>query len=219
VREAGPAWWRRGGLAAALICGLAAATWWLIGDRAGALTGLVSLSPADIAAFVARWGMWGVAASLLLMVVHSVVPLPAEVIAVANGMMFGTVGGIAVTWSGAMLGALSAYGLARWLGRPAVRGMISEAGRARIERWTGRADALLVLRLIPLISFNLVNYAAGLAGVGWWRFLWTTAIGILPMTLLTAVLGARIFEIAWPVWAVIAAAVVVLWLAGRRLCR
>src|SRR5262249_58796380 len=76
----------------------------------------LSLSAADVERFVAGWGMWGALASMLLMVLHSFVPVPAEVIAVANGMMFGTLGGAAVTWSGAMLGALSSFALARWVG-------------------------------------------------------------------------------------------------------
>ncbi len=43
---------------------------------------------------------------------------------------------------------------------------------------------LLILRLIPIIAFNLINYAVGLARISWWTFTWTTGLGILPMTLL-----------------------------------
>jgi uncharacterized membrane protein YdjX (TVP38/TMEM64 family) len=176
-----------------------------------------NLSIEDVENLVAGWGAWGVAGSLLLMVLHSFVPVPAEVIAVANGMCFGLVGGLAVTWSGAMLGAVSAFAIARGLGRPLVRRIVSEPRRARIDGYARSAGTLLILRLIPVVSFNLVNYAAGLAGTGWWTFLWTTALGIVPMTILTAVLGSRIFEISWSLWGAIAVAVIVLWLAARYL--
>ncbi|MDE2371926.1 MAG: hypothetical protein KGN16_23360 [Burkholderiales bacterium] len=43
--------------------------------------------------------------------------------------------------------------------------------------------------LLPVIAFNLVNDGAALAGIGWRPFRWTTAIGIVSMTALTAVLG------------------------------
>ena len=175
----------------------------------------MNLSIEDVETLVGNWGVWGVAGSLLLMVLHSFVPVPAEVIAVANGMCFGLAGGVVVTWSGAMLGAVLAFALARGLGRPIVCRIVAESRRAQIGQYAGSAGTLLILRLIPVVSFNLVNYAAGLAGTGWWTFLWTTALGILPMTILTAALGSRIFDISWPVWAAIGAAVIVAWLAGR----
>jgi uncharacterized membrane protein YdjX (TVP38/TMEM64 family) len=200
------------GLAVALLAGLAV---WLAYHPAMFGLDALNMSTGDVEALVDSWGMWGVAGSLMLMVLHSFVPVPAEVIAVANGMCFGLVGGIAVTWSGGMLGALLAFAIARGFGRPLVRRIVAEPRRARIERYAGSAGTLLILRLVPVVSFNLVNYAAGLAGTGWWTFLWTTAFGILPMTILTATLGSRIFDISWPVWMAIAAAVIILWLAGR----
>ena len=45
-----------------------------------------------------------------------------------------------------------------------------------------------------MIAFNLVNYAAGLTRVTWWTFTWTTALGILPMTVLMVVLGEQMRE-------------------------
>jgi uncharacterized membrane protein YdjX (TVP38/TMEM64 family) len=177
----------------------------------------LDLSPAEVQAFVQSWGMWSVAGSMGLMVLHSFVPVPAEVIAVANGMMFGPYWGIAVTWSGAMLGAISAFAAARWLGRPFVCRFVAEERRAAIERWTVRPGSLLLLRLIPVVSFNLINFAAGLAGAGWWSFLWTTALGILPLTVASVVLGAQIFELAWWVWALAGVVVVVAGLVARRL--
>jgi uncharacterized membrane protein YdjX (TVP38/TMEM64 family) len=175
----------------------------------------LTLSVEGVEKLVDSWGAWGVAGSLLLMVLHSFVPVPAEVIAIANGLCFGLFGGIAVTWSGGMLGAASAFALARGLGRPLVCRLVTERRRARVDGYVRSPGALLLLRLIPVVSFNLVNYAAGLAGAGWWTFLWTTALGILPMTILTALLGSRIVEISGPVWLAIGAAVIVLWLAGR----
>ena len=49
-----------------------------------------------------------------------------------------------------------------------------------IER--GGATLLLAMRLIPILPFSLVSYAAGAARVPAWRFVWTTAVGYLPIT-------------------------------------
>jgi uncharacterized membrane protein YdjX (TVP38/TMEM64 family) len=190
---------------------------WFMHDPSVLGVNTPSLSTTDVEDLVASWGIWGVAGSLLLMVLHSFIPVPAEVIAVANGMCFGLLWGAVVTWSGAMLGAAAAFAIARSLGRPLVRHFVPEPRRRQLDRYARSAGTLLILRLITIVSFNVVNYAAGLAGTGWWTFLWTTALGILPMTILTAVLGARIFDVSWEIWAAIAVAMIVLWLLGRRL--
>jgi uncharacterized membrane protein YdjX (TVP38/TMEM64 family) len=197
------------------LAGFAALLLWAVLASVGFEPDWLAVSPARIEAFVKSWGMWSAVGSMALMVLHSFVPVPAEVIAVANGMMFGPYWGVAVTWSGAMLGALAAFAAARYLGRPFICRFVAEERRAAIERWTVHPGSLLLLRLIPVISFNLVNFAAGLAGAGWWNFLWTTALGILPLTVLSVVMGARIFEIAWWGWALVAAAIVLLGLAAR----
>ncbi|HXP74864.1 MAG TPA: VTT domain-containing protein [Stellaceae bacterium] len=161
---------------------------------------LGSMSTADVEAMVRSWAPWSWLGSIALMVLHSFVPLPAEIIALANGMLFGPWWGVAVTWVGAMLGAILAYGLARALGRPAVRGLIPARHWTKLDAIPMRAGPLLVIRLMPVISFNLVNYAAGLLGVPWWRFLWTTAIGILPIVVTMVVLGRELMAAPWWIW-------------------
>ena len=50
-----------------------------------------------------------------------------------------------------------------------------------------------------------MHYAAGLTNVGGWTFLWTTGVGILPITLLVVHLGARMTELSWPLLAAVSA--------------
>jgi uncharacterized membrane protein YdjX (TVP38/TMEM64 family) len=167
---------------------------------------LAGMSASDVEAMVKSWAPWSWLGSILLMVLHSFVPLPAEIIALANGMLFGPWWGVVVTWFGAMLGAVLAYGLARALGRPAVRAFIPARHWAKLEAIPVEAGSLLVIRLMPVISFNLVNYAAGLLGVPWWRFLWTTALGILPIVVTMVVLGRELMAAPWWIWGAFALA-------------
>ena len=169
-------------------------------------------------------GPWAVAVSIGLMILHSFVPFPAEFITVTNGMIFGLAKGVVVTWIGAMAGAVLAFGLARSFGRPFVVKFLSGKQEHRLEEWTDRlgADSLLLARCIPVISFNLINYAAGLSPVSWWTFLWTTGLGILPLTILMVWAGGRIDAI--PLWAWVVVALGALLLVGivhgfRRLTR
>jgi uncharacterized membrane protein YdjX (TVP38/TMEM64 family) len=140
---------------------LALLDWWPIDlDR-------VSLAPEAFVELIRGWGAWGVAGSLGLMVLHSFVPFPAECLALANGMVFGLFWGTLITWTGAMLGAWLAFGVARVLGRPFVSRVVPARHWERIDAWSGDHgwSALLAARLVPVIAFNLINYAAGLVRV------------------------------------------------------
>jgi uncharacterized membrane protein YdjX (TVP38/TMEM64 family) len=204
-------------IAAAMLAGALAAVAWRLSAEGG--IDIAALTPSDAEAFLRSWGPWSALGAVTLMVLHSFLPLPAEIIAIANGMMFGPGLGVALTWGGAMLGALLSFALARGLGRPFVRLFMSETRWRQIEALPVSPGALLAARLIPVISFNLVNYAAGLLGVGWWTFLWTTAFGILPLTVATALLGGRMLAAPLWGWALLAAGVFGLWLVWRRLRR
>jgi len=148
----------------------------------------------ELAQSIRASGNWGVAVSIGLMVVHSFIPFPAEVVALANGLIYGTIFGTLITWTGAMLGAQAAFWTARYFGESIVDRYVPAARRARIDRWIARngTAALLTMRLIPVIAFNLINYAAGLARVRWWTFTWTTAVGILPLAFVMVAAGDQL---------------------------
>ena len=178
----------------------------------------IPLSVAEIERFILALGAWGVLASVGLMVIHSFVPFPAEFLALANGMLYGPLWGVMVTWAGAMLGAFAAFGLARCLGRPFVERRLAPRHRRRLDEWADREgwQTLLMVRFLPIVAFNLVNYAAGLTRVGWWTFAWTTAVGILPVTVLMVVLGDQVDRVHWAVWLLLALACLGSWLWLRR---
>jgi uncharacterized membrane protein YdjX (TVP38/TMEM64 family) len=202
-------------LALVVVIGLGAAAWW---------NHAVGVAPTSkgIEVEIRSWGHWAAVASIGLMIAHSLVPFPAEFVTFANGMLFGPVWGVAITWTGAMLGAALAFALARWCGRPFVDALMNERHRAAMDRWARRQGigVLLLSRLMPLISFNVINYAAGLTPVSWWTFLWTTGLGILPITTLLVVTGDQVWNgsgNAWIYLVAVAAVGTLLWfLLARR---
>ena len=162
----------------------------------------IDLSVEGIERIAEAWGAWAPVASIALMILHSFVPFPAELIAIANGMLFGPVWGTLVTWIGAMMGAALAFALARRYGKPLVDRLVARKARTGAEALHACCDArtLLLARLVPVISFNLINYAAGVLHVGWWRFLWTTSLGILPITVTSVALGNQLTGPMWDAW-------------------
>jgi uncharacterized membrane protein YdjX (TVP38/TMEM64 family) len=218
-----PARRRRLGLLVILGLVLAALVVWVVtsGVQLPRVPGF-ELSAAEVEALIESFGVWGVLASILIMVLHSFVPFPAKFAAMANGMLYGPIWGTLITWTGAMLGAWLAFGLARWLGRPFVLRMVGERRRAAVDEWALRqgAGALLFSRLVPVISFNLINYAAGLTPISWWTFTWATGLGILPLTALMVLMGDGIWSGGSLVWLwLIGAALIgwsIWWLVARR---
>jgi len=119
--------------------------------------------------------------------------LPGAIMTIAAGLVYGIAGGTAVALAGATLGAGLAFLVARYL----VRGRIEEF--ARKNRRFGAIDDAIgqegwkivgLLRLSPLIPFNVSNYLYGVTSIGFWPYLLTSCVGMLPGTLLYVYLGA-----------------------------
>ncbi len=157
-------------------------------------------SPELIANKILELGYWGQVAIIGLMIVHCFVPFPAEFVALAAGMCFGVIHGTLLTWIGAMIGAMLSFGLTRFFGRPFVEWSLPKRQQHMLDQWTEDQGAatLLISRFIPIIAFNLINYAAGLTRVSWWTFAWTTGIGILPLTTLMVFMGDSMNHLSWP---------------------
>ena len=173
----------------------------------------MDISTEAFAQFMRDAGAWGVAGSIGLMVVHSFIPFPAEFVAFANGLVYGPFWGAVITWVGAMLGAFVAFGLARWLGRPFVEAVVPDRHRLRVDTWSARSGwkAVLLSRFLQVISFNLVNYAAGLTTVSLTTFALATGLGILPVTVVMVVLGHNMTAMPWQSWIALAVSGLLLW--------
>ncbi len=111
------------------------------------------------------------------------IALPGSILTIAGGAIFGFTLGSLLNWAGASLGAMLAYLLARNLGFDAVRRLLGK----RADRVTELAGAhgfttVLRLRLVPVVPFNVLNFAAGFAGVRFRDYMLGTLLGLIPGT-------------------------------------
>jgi len=186
--------------------------------QGGLFNGWPHLSPDEVAQIIRASGAWGVLVSLGLMIIHSFIPFPAEFVAIANGFIYGPFWGVVITWSGAMMGACVAFALAKKFGKPFVVKLLNQQQQNKLDDWTQHygAGSLLFSRFIPIIAFNLINYAAGLVNVKWWTFLWTTGLGILPLTIIMVVAGDQIHIIPQSLWVLLLFAGLLSWFIIHR---
>lgn len=154
-----------------------------------------------IRAYISSYGIWAPFASVLLMVSQVVIaPIPASVIQLANGVVFGIVGGSLLNLIGQMAGATIAFFIARSLGRSTVErlaGRVDENGIIEhwIDRWGGRA--LLLVRMIPGMPSDFVSYLMGLTPMGARRYLTVSFIGYIPQSIAYAWLGDYATDWFW----------------------
>ncbi len=190
-------------------------------DRAAAI-----LSRGDVAGlrdYILSFGAWAPIVSALLMVLQALAaPLPAFVLTFANGLAFGTLWGGVLSLVSAALAAALSFWIARLLGRGPIEALVGRAHLGAADRWFVRwgAYAVLIARLVPVVSFDVISYAAGLTRMRFWRFMLATAVGMTPATFVYAYLGGRapqyvqVLLVAFGV--VIAGAVVVAVVRRRR---
>lgn len=145
--------------------------------------------------FVASYGMYAVAVSFGLMILQSVAaPLPAFLITFANANLFGWWQGAILSWTSAMAGAAVCFYIARILGRDVVEKLTSKVGLQQIDVFFEKHGrmSILIARLLPFISFDIVSYAAGLTSMSFRSFFIATGIGQLPATVVYSYVGGML---------------------------
>lgn len=121
----------------------------------------------------------------------------ATLFCLAGGYLFGALVGSAAALAGACLSAGLTFLLARYAGGRAVRLRLS-AGRANTWLNVLERDAtwyLILLRIVPVAPFFAINVAAGVTNVGFIHFMLTTTVGLIPITIIYASVGASLNSI------------------------
>jgi uncharacterized membrane protein YdjX (TVP38/TMEM64 family) len=168
----------------------------------------------------------GIAGPLLILalaLIHTVVFYPAEILDAAAGFAYGFFPALALMMFGWLLSGLVCFAVGRSVARPLLDRFFGTARFERVEGAIERGGAtlLLAVRLIPILPFSLVSYAAGAARVPLWRFIWTTALAYLPITALSVYFGTRLEGLSLTdplVWGS-AAVLLALLLIGHRIAR
>ncbi|AHM57042.1 hypothetical protein EAL2_c17470 [Peptoclostridium acidaminophilum DSM 3953] len=159
-------------------------------------TGMVKqCTPEGIKGYVDSCGMLG---PMIYMIMFSVIPSGA-IIAIAGGMAFGMGLGTLYTMLGALIGATTAFYISRLLGRD----FVMKLTRGRLKSFDEGAarhgfKLILVMRLIPIIPFNLISFGAGLTNMKFRDYLLATVLGIVPGVFVFTNLGDKAMDIQSP---------------------
>ena len=145
--------------------------------------------------FIESYGPYAMAISFMLMILQSIAaPLPAFLITLANANLFGWWQGAILSWTSAMAGAALCFFIARILGRDMAAKLTSRKSIDQIDEFLTKygKQSILIARLLPFMSFDIISYAAGLTGMGFWGFFIATGIGQLPATIVYSYVGGML---------------------------
>jgi uncharacterized membrane protein YdjX (TVP38/TMEM64 family) len=140
----------------------------------------------------------GLLAPIVYIVFFTFVPLtffPDSVLAIAGGMAFGLVKGSLLTIIGALCGGSLAFFITRYLGQDAIKKFIKK-DLSILGKHTEEKGFLvvLILRLIPLVPFDVISYSSGLSEIKYKDFLLATLIGIIPGVAVFSNIGDKSLE-------------------------
>ncbi|MCB2408681.1 TVP38/TMEM64 family protein [Hymenobacter lucidus] len=168
-----------------------------------AFTVLKSGEQEQVSAWIQQFGLWGpvviVAAMVLQMflVVVNVVLLILVAI-LAYGPWWGSLLALA--------GVVTASSVGYWIGHSAgealVDRLIGEKNEQKMVREVQRYGtwAVVIARLSPALSDDAVSFVAGVARLGYWRFLAATVAGVVPLIALLAWLGENSDRLKTGLW-------------------
>src|SRR5581483_2045740 len=117
------------------------------------------------------------------MLAHAIVYYPTEIVTATAGFVYGFGPALALVTAGWLASALLSYVLGLVIGRPLLRRALGPRFHRVEEAIESGGTALLIsARLIPVVPFSLMGYAAGATRVNVLRFSWTTVVGFLPLS-------------------------------------
>ena len=151
----------------------------------------------DVAALEAWVVGTGAAAPLLFMGLYAlatVLFLPGSVLTLAGGALFGPVWGTLYNLTGATVGAVLSFLVARYLASDWVQARVERGAGGRVDRLVKGVEAegwrfIAFTRLVPLFPFNLLNYALGLTRIPLMQYLVATYVFMLPGAIAYTYLG------------------------------
>jgi uncharacterized membrane protein YdjX (TVP38/TMEM64 family) len=142
--------------------------------------------------WVAHMGVAGIFIFIGVYAVATVLLAPGSILTIGAGFAFGLWKGFLAVSAGSTLGAALAFLVARFIARDRVEAIAKGNDKfRRIDNAIGKqgAELIFLLRLSPVIPFNISNYLYGLTSVKFWPYVLVSWIGMIPGTFLYVYIG------------------------------
>lgn len=147
---------------------------------------------------------FGMLAPIIFILMFAILPIfffPVPILALVGGVVFGFVNGSILTFIGAIINCYLMFIISRKYGREYAKKLLKKKLKPKqAEKIFNVSDdklmiSLVVLRLIPLVPYNLINYGFGLTNISLLKYMLASIFGIIPGTIVFLNFGANVTNI------------------------
>ena len=147
----------------------------------------------SVLAWIDSLGPWAPPVFVLLYIIATVLFVPAWILTVGGGALFGVLLGSLYVSIGSTIGATCAFVLGRSLARDVLAKRLNQNPKLKaLDDALAREGWKIVglVRLSPVFPYNLMNYAFGLTRVSLRHYFFASWIGMLPGTVMYVYFGS-----------------------------
>jgi|SRR3989338_2824788 len=169
-------------------------TFWLVKCHC---INLSPLTPASIRDYIQGFGRLAVIVYILSYILNtvSVVP-PIAALSLTAGLVFGEVRGALYLMISAVLGTSATFMISRYFGRNLIEKMLKGKFKELDERLAKNGFmTILFFRLIPLVPYEVLNYAGGLSKIRFKDYFLATFLGLIPGVIIAAFFGGSLGKV------------------------
>lgn len=152
----------------------------------------IEITPHGLRTLLQPLGWWGALLLTALIAVVLVVPVvPATILQVGAGIVFGPWVGFTLTMIADGIGALIGFGIARRWGKAVIRTTLTTTEQVAFDELCHRITPiqLVILRILPGPAYTIVSFAAGCSDINWWRYLLFSLLGVVPALAMLTLAG------------------------------
>lgn len=158
---------------------------------------LKALTPAALRDYIQSFGQLAVLVYIIAYVLNTISVLPPIApLSLSAGLAFGQVWGALYLMTAAMLGTSATFMISRYFGRGLIEKMLRQKFKHLDEKLAKNGFmTILFFRVIPLVPYEVLNYASGLSSIKFKDYFLATFIGLIPGVVVAAFLGGSLGEL------------------------
>lgn len=152
----------------------------------------IELTPQGLRSLLLPFGWWGGVILVGFIAAVLVVPIiPATILQVGAGVIFGPWVGFGLTVVADGIGALIGFGMARRWGKAVIRTKLGVDEQVAFDALCQRITPMqiIVLRILPGPAYTVVSFAAGCSTMEWWRYVFFSVLGVVPALAMLTIAG------------------------------
>ena len=158
---------------------------------------LGGINPAQLQAWLRHMGIWAPILYIILYTVGTILVLPSTPLNLSGGALFGVWWGTLWTGLAALIAAVVAFAFTRTVGRGYMTRKLAGRWEAiDAEMRQGGLFYMFAIRLLPIIPYGIVNFAAGLTSIRFRDYFVGTTLGTVPGILPFVMMGAGLHALA-----------------------